>query len=883
MGWATAGTGGDPSADPDPNDGYGSIWHVWVWNDINGSLDAYDMIGEIYTGTELGSLATISAQVIGVLAEYNRSPFVEDPALPVAPIGRFLSLTKDAEQSLQELKQDLQAALTETLAVLAAEKADVNDMLQKAIAELTEEQTEGQAILQDIKNQATLALQQAQAQANRAMAQAKHDLTSAERNLRAREADEAAEAHRQEDAAERDVANRINSNQATMSLVIADSQALKDQYDLEKSAKIESLENQQLHYTEIFVGTFIKESNEYVLDVLQNELHILALKASFVPVVGTAISNWIERVNATIYFARGRMFEGTMTLAFSFTPVAAGFGKLVGFVGKGLFKAAAFIARPVSKFLKLPAVGKAVAELLPCPVRKIFTGRGCFVYETEVHLDGEGGEKLNVFLVVSALGILILSPMAYELWKKRYGNSLGVGEDLPEEFDPFANSLTNFMPFGELLVKLEELFDKLFPGQSTAKLQPAFAGEGPAVVETDEAARAEVFLEFTKGNSLDTLEEEPPLISRPIANIEAVPMESPVKPKPKPRGSRKKNQPPKWVGRAWAGVTGGIVTLLLALAFLLPSGAPHTKPIGEVKIFDRTESRNPIRSEVGPHLPQPDPKTWKLIHFRLPKPNGGEVEFDLARSPQWIAAADAQPCASVPLSMPEMGVVGLAKIVSIDPCPEPAPGKGPLVTGIFRHHVNRILDIEIDGREKIGTTPNHLWWSEDRQEFVPAEMLKEGEQVHTRLQGTCRITSITPRAGPEVVYNLEVWGEHVYRVGHLGALVHNTYPLGPGLPNVHSATDSLLDHLGLPRLKKALNSDIAHAAERAFQRGVSPDTKSASAGLRSLTKSINQNGLPVGTIADPRRADSILVPFGNGKAVYELTKKGKAILRTVIN
>jgi hypothetical protein len=125
--------------------------------------------------------------------------------------------------------------------------------------------------------------------------------------------------------------------------------------------------------------------------------------------------------------------------------------------------------------------------------------------------------------------------------------------------------------------------------------------------------------------------------------------------------------------------------------------------------------------------------------------------------------------------MPEMGVEGLAEVLSVQPCPTPAPGNGPLVTGVFRHQVDAILDIEIDGREKIGTTPNHLWWSEDRQEFVPAELLQEGEQVETRLEGKCRITRITLRDGPQTVYNLEVWGEHVYRVGQLGTLVHNAY------------------------------------------------------------------------------------------------------------
>ena len=77
-------------------------------------------------------------------------------------------------------------------------------------------------------------------------------------------------------------------------------------------------------------------------------------------------------------------------------------------------------------------------------------------------------------------------------------------------------------------------------------------------------------------------------------------------------------------------------------------------------------------------------------------------------------------------------------------------------------------------------------------------------------------------------------------------------------------------------------SDIAHAAERAFERGVFPDKKSAADALRGLSKQITAGGLPPGTIIDPKRADSVLVPFGNGWAVYEIKANGTAILRTVL-
>ena len=85
-----------------------------------------------------------------------------------------------------------------------------------------------------------------------------------------------------------------------------------------------------------------------------------------------------------------------------------------------------------------------------------------------------------------------------------------------------------------------------------------------------------------------------------------------------------------------------------------------------------------------------------------------------------------------------------------------------------------------------------------------------------------------------------------------------------------------------PSVRKAVNSDIVHASERAVERGVFPDTKSAADALRELGKKFKTEGLPPGTIPDPKRPDSVLVPFGDGHAVYEITKKGTAILRTVL-
>ncbi|MFO1002113.1 MAG: polymorphic toxin-type HINT domain-containing protein [Planctomycetaceae bacterium] len=76
--------------------------------------------------------------------------------------------------------------------------------------------------------------------------------------------------------------------------------------------------------------------------------------------------------------------------------------------------------------------------------------------------------------------------------------------------------------------------------------------------------------------------------------------------------------------------------------------------------------------------------------------------------------------------------------------------------------------------ETIGTTSNHPFWSEDRQEFVQAGSLEIGERLQT-LSGDVKVVQQKlPRPGPQPVFNLEVHDEHVYFVGEDGVLVHNS-------------------------------------------------------------------------------------------------------------
>ncbi|WP_197440408.1 polymorphic toxin-type HINT domain-containing protein [Polystyrenella longa] len=95
------------------------------------------------------------------------------------------------------------------------------------------------------------------------------------------------------------------------------------------------------------------------------------------------------------------------------------------------------------------------------------------------------------------------------------------------------------------------------------------------------------------------------------------------------------------------------------------------------------------------------------------------------------------------------------------------------MTATFRHSGKKVLDVKIASEAaSIGATPNHPFWSEDRQEFVRADELNLYERVRT-LTGVSIVEQIRLRPGWHIVYNIEVKGEHVYHVGAGGVLVHN--------------------------------------------------------------------------------------------------------------
>ncbi|MGL4461000.1 MAG: hypothetical protein ACRC1K_02525, partial [Planctomycetia bacterium] len=244
--------------------------------------------------------------------------------------------------------------------------------------------------------------------------------------------------------------------------------------------------------------------------------------------------------------------------------------------------------------------------------------------------------------------------------------------------------------------------------------------------------------------------------------------------------------------------------------------ALNTVPIEAVALGRRTLGENPELSDAErAAFVDPDPATWRELRFRMTKADGGGLDVHLLRPLDWIAAAGAAVGRTVHLDLAELGADGPAECLSIGPCPEIEPGAGNVVTGLFRHHsVSNLLDLSVEGDPTpTGVTASHPYWSVDREAFIPAGDLQIGERLRRADGSTAAVLRLTPRPD-EPVFNLEVHGEHVFRVGDGGLLVHNAYSSTSG--------NNAQSHIGR-LMHAAYNPGPNYSLNKALKSGRRPD------------------------------------------------------------
>ncbi|QDT40363.1 tRNA(Glu)-specific nuclease WapA precursor [Gimesia alba] len=226
----------------------------------------------------------------------------------------------------------------------------------------------------------------------------------------------------------------------------------------------------------------------------------------------------------------------------------------------------------------------------------------------------------------------------------------------------------------------------------------------------------------------------------------------------------------------------------------------------------------------------------RVITLTLPCLDDETIHLQLLRDPDWFRLHQPEVGETLWLDMPEMGVEGEALVEAIDDCPEIETGSGRVITATFAHSTGECLEFDIEGESTpLRVTGGHPLWRETaaetnleeeltaccnslnaavnsscgcespsiyslpvetekkqafaslatavreitlelmapkEQTWVPADEFQPGDSLKS-LNGLRQFTNRNLERTPERVYNIEVDGDHVYRVGQSGMLVHN--------------------------------------------------------------------------------------------------------------
>ncbi|MBP7746438.1 MAG: hypothetical protein KA383_09910 [Phycisphaerae bacterium] len=97
-----------------------------------------------------------------------------------------------------------------------------------------------------------------------------------------------------------------------------------------------------------------------------------------------------------------------------------------------------------------------------------------------------------------------------------------------------------------------------------------------------------------------------------------------------------------------------------------------------------------------------------------------------------MAETGAEPGGWILFGLPELGVVGPAYVVMVEPCPPVEAGPGRVVLATVTHYNSFVLRLWVAGLdEPLEPTAEHPLYSEDRQAWVPAGELCVGERLRT--------------------------------------------------------------------------------------------------------------------------------------------------------
>lgn len=219
--------------------------------------------------------------------------------------------------------------------------------------------------------------------------------------------------------------------------------------------------------------------------------------------------------------------------------------------------------------------------------------------------------------------------------------------------------------------------------------------------------------------------------------------------------------------------------------------------IESLKVGDRVLSHRDVlggegetKNGVVEASPIDPSEPWYVISLRTRHADHygtAESEVKLLRPQSWLTSLNARIGTRLPISESEAKegqvapVVGEAEITAIDPAPRKSDGAGRRILMTSKRIANEVYRIYAkDGRgSHLEVTPEHPLLVAGKG-WTRAQDLQSGDQLVTGDLQVLPVERIETRAGPVVVYNVEVEADHTFLVAGSddgpAVWVHNAGP-----------------------------------------------------------------------------------------------------------
>ena len=196
--------------------------------------------------------------------------------------------------------------------------------------------------------------------------------------------------------------------------------------------------------------------------------------------------------------------------------------------------------------------------------------------------------------------------------------------------------------------------------------------------------------------------------------------------------------------------------------------------INSVALGSRVLGDNPRPEDIDTSFDEPDPANWVSVQATVRKSDGALVEMEFLRPRDWAISNGIVAGTELVVSRPELKLHDIATIRSVGACPPIVGGNGHVVTGRFiSRNITNLVRLRLADETTIEVTDTHLFWSLDREDWIPTGALQSGELLDG-ITGPIAVAEVVAIGYAPDVYNLEVHGQHVFRVANPGVLVHNT-------------------------------------------------------------------------------------------------------------